>query len=80
MQEKEKPAILQKKNLSVFLYKNQIITCSLLLSRKTEVYFPNMQVTEETFRKKILDLNPNKLSGPDEVYRRLFIELIDYIS
>ena len=56
-----------------------MLKCSFLIE-KTEVNPPNIIITEETVRNKILKLNVNKSCGPDEIYPQILIELIDLVS
>ena len=71
--------IFFENNLLVFLKKNRMLKCSFLIE-KTEVNPPNIIITEETVRNKILKLNVNKSCGPDEIYPQILIELIDLVS
>ena len=51
-----------------------------VLDKKTEVNLPNVIITEEMVRKKILKLNVNKSCGPDRIHPQILIELVDLVS
>ena len=47
------------------------------LDKKTELNLPNINITEEMVRIKIMKLNANISCGPDKIHPQILIELVD---
>ena len=76
--DKEKANILQKQFVSVFTKEPNAEVP--VFDKKTEVNLPNINITEEMVRNKILKLNVNKSGGSDKMHPKILIELVDLVS
>ena len=76
--DKEKANILQKQFVSVFTKEPNAEVP--VFDKTTEVNVPNINITEEMVRNKILKLNVNKSCGPDKMHPKILIELADLVS
>ena len=74
-----KRRIFFKNNLLMFLQKNRMLKC-LFSIKKTEVYLPNIIITEGMVRNEILKLNVNKSCGPDKIHPLILIELVYLVT
>ena len=76
--DKEKTNTFKKQFVSVFTKEPNAEVP--VLDVKDEVNCPNINVTEEMVRNKILKLNVNKSCGPDEMHPQILTELVDLVS
>ena len=76
--DKEKTNTFKKQFVSVFTKEPNAEVP--VLDVKDEVNCPNINVTEEMVRNKILKLNVNKSCGPDEMHPQILKELVDLVS
>ena len=74
----EKANILQQQFASVF--SNEPVGELPTFEIKTNVSITDVQITEETVRKKIRNLDINKACGPDDIHPLMLVELNDSIS
>ena len=76
--DKEKANILQNQFCSVFTKTPD--GPIPILEKRTDSVLSNVRITEGMVKKKILKLNVNKSTGPDEIHPQLLKELVEYVS